>query len=123
MDGHLISILVRTKNDEAFIGRTLEALLSQRCAFPFEIIVCDDASDDNTPRIVASFPQIASVPRPEGKYMPGRTLNYLVRHAKGDLVVFNNADAIPQNDSYLQEILKPLLETEVSPTSSHPHSK
>ncbi|MBO4344289.1 MAG: glycosyltransferase family 2 protein [Victivallales bacterium] len=112
MDAHLISILVRTKNDEAFIERTLKALLSQRCAFPFEIIVCDDASDDNTPRIIASVPQIASVPRPEGAYMPGRTLNHLARHANGDLLVFNNADAIPQNDNYLQEILKPLLETD-----------
>jgi len=112
MPEHLVSILVRTRNDEDYIGRTLDALFSQKCDYPFEVIVCDDASEDRTPVIVATFQNVVTVPRPDGTYMPGRTLNHLVRHSNGDLLVFNNADAIPQNENYLTEILRPLLETD-----------
>ncbi len=112
MQEHLISILVRTKNDEAFIGRTLEALFGQKCDFPFEVMVCNDASTDRTSEIIALFDKAIPIQRPDGPYMPGRTLNHLAKVANGDLVVFNNADAIPQNDSYIQEIVRPLLETD-----------
>ena len=112
MEGHLISILIRSRNDEAFIGRTLDAIFRQQCPFPFEVIVCDDASTDDTPAIIASHSKAIMIQRPDGPYMPGRTLNHLASHANGDLIVFNNADAIPQNDNYLQEIVRPLLETD-----------
>lgn len=110
MPEHLISILVRSKNDEAFIGKTLKNLFSQQSDIPFEVVNCDDASTDRTPEIIASFSQVISVKRPDGDYFPGRTLNNLVRYAKGDIIVFNNADAIPQNNNYLREIVRPLLE-------------
>ena len=112
MQGHLISILIRSRNDEAFIGRTLDAIFQQQCPFPFEVMVCDDASTDGTPRIIESYSQVIRIQRPDGPYMPGRTLNHLAKHANGDLIVFNNADAIPQNNSYIYEIVRPLLETD-----------
>lgn len=112
MQEHLISILVRSKNDEAYIWKTLDALFGQKCDIPFEVMSCDDASTDRTPEIIASFDRIVKLSRPDGPYMPGRTLNHLARHANGDLIVFNNADAIPQNDNYLQEIVRPLLESD-----------
>ena len=47
--------------------------------------------------------------RPAGPYKPGRTLNPLVRAAKGDIVVFNNSDAVPLDERWLDELVKPLL--------------
>ncbi len=113
MQEHLISILIRSRNDEAFIGKTLDAIFRQKCDYPFEVFVCDDGSTDQTPKIIASFSKALPIQRPNGSYMPGRTLNHLAKHAHGDLIVFNNADAIPQNDNYIQEIVRPLLETDV----------
>lgn len=107
---HLISILVRSCNDGAFIGKTLQSILEQECAIPFEIINCDDASKDDTPEIIASFPSVIRLPRPEGKYLPGQRLNYMVAHSRGDLIVFNNADAIPLNRRWLSELIAPLVE-------------
>jgi len=105
---HLISILVRSCNDEAFIGKTLQSIQEQECAIPFEIISCDDGSKDRTPAIIASFPSVTKLPRPDGEYRPGRRLNYMIAHSRGDLIVFNNADAVPLDRHWLSELIAPL---------------
>ena len=101
------SVLVRTCNDAAFAGRTLRAIFAQEVGFPFEVVVCDDGSTDSTREIASGFP-VRFVARPEGPYMPGRTLNSLVRAARGEVVVFNNMDAVPMDDKWLAELVKPL---------------
>ena len=107
---HLVSILVRSKNDEAFADTTLRAIFDQECETPFEVLCCDDDSSDRTPQILAAFPKAILLPRPPGEYRPGRRLNYMVAHSHGDLIVFNNADAIPQNRHWLRELIAPLLD-------------
>ncbi|MCR5415025.1 MAG: glycosyltransferase family 2 protein [Kiritimatiellae bacterium] len=102
-----VSVLVRARNDAMFIGRTLEGIFSQSVK-PFEVLVCDDGSTDSTRDIASRFP-VRFVERPGGPYKPGRTLNLLVREAKGDIVVFNNSDAIPLDGSWLAALVEPLL--------------
>jgi glycosyltransferase involved in cell wall biosynthesis len=51
----LVSIICITFNHEGFISQTLEGFLIQETKFPFEIIVHDDASTDNTPNIINEF--------------------------------------------------------------------
>ena len=102
-----ISVLVRAHNDESLIERTLSGIFSQSQR-PSEVIVCDDNSTDRTREIAAKFP-VRFFERPDGPYKPGRTLNALVRDAKGDVVVFNNSDAIPCDSHWLAELVKPLL--------------
>jgi len=104
----LISILVRARNDEALIGRTLKAIFAQKTDFPIEVLVCDDASTDRTRDVAAQFP-VRFFSRPDGEYKPGRTLNALVKAAKGDLLVFNNSDAVPLDENWLSELIRPLV--------------
>lgn len=105
----LVSILVRSKNDEAFAEATLKAVLAQDCPVPFEVLSCDDASSDRTPGIIASFPEVRQLPRPAGEYFPGKRLNYMVAASRGDIIVFNNADAVPQDRHWLRNLIAPLL--------------
>ena len=102
-----VSVLVRAYNDEALVGKTLSGIFSQWPP-PFEVIVCDDNSKDRTREVAAKFP-VRFVERPAGPYKPGRTLNMLVREAKGDIVVFNNSDAVPCDSHWLEELVRPLL--------------
>lgn len=102
-----ISVLVRARNDEILIERTLNGIFSQTVR-PFEVVVCDDDSTDRTREVAAKFP-VRFFKRPEGAYKPGKTLNALVADAKGDIVVFNNSDSVPCNDRWLDELVKPLL--------------
>lgn len=105
-----VSILVRSRNDEPFAEATFRAILEQDSPLPFEVVSCDDASEDRTPEIIASFPEVKRLPRPEGPYLPGKRLNYMIRHCTGDIVVFNNADAVPQNRFWLRNLIRPLLD-------------
>ena len=102
-----VSVLVRAYNDEALVGRTLSGIFEQ-WPRPFEVIVCDDNSKDRTREVAAKFP-VRFVERPAGPYKPGRTLNALVREAKGDIVVFNNSDAIPCDPHWLAALVRPLV--------------
>jgi rhamnosyltransferase len=104
----LVSILVRSRNDERYVAATLKAIFEQECDVPFEVVNCDDASEDRTPEILSSFPQVVRLPRPEGQYFPGQRLNYMVRNCRGDIVVFNNADAVPQDCHWLRNLIAPL---------------
>ena len=101
------SVLVRAHNDAAFAERTLRAVFAQDFGRPFEVVVCDDGSTDSTREIASRFP-VRFVARPEGPYVPGRTLNALVREARGEVVVFNNMDAVPLDLGWLAELVKPL---------------
>jgi glycosyltransferase involved in cell wall biosynthesis len=53
--GPIISIICPTYNQEKFIAQTLDSFLMQKTDFSFEIIVHDDASTDNTTKIVKSY--------------------------------------------------------------------
>ena len=90
----MISVLMRSHNDIAYIRQTVEALLNQEIDDTLEIISCDDHSTDGTAEYLAGIPQLRRISPPAGKYIPGKTLNYMVNQAKGDLIVFNNSFCI-----------------------------
>lgn len=104
----MISVLMRSHNDIKYIRQTVEMLLAQELDENMEIISCDDHSVDGTAEYLATIPQLRRIVPPEGKYIPGKTLNYMISQAKGDIIVFNNSDAIPQNREYLKNLTVPL---------------
>ena len=116
-DRPFASVLVRAHNDAAFVERTLKGVFAQKAGFPFEVVVCDDASTDETRAIAARFP-VRFAERPDGPYKPGRTLNALVRDARGEIVVFNNADAVPLDEGWLAALVKPLVDAPDRPAFS-----
>ncbi|MBE6384059.1 MAG: glycosyltransferase [Lentisphaerae bacterium] len=110
----MISVLMRSHNDILYIRRTVEALLSQELDDTLEIISCDDHSTDGTAEYLAGVAQLRRISPPEGKYVPGKTLNHMVSHARGEYIVFNNGDAVPQNNEYLKHLIQPLKDKSVN---------
>lgn len=106
----MVSVLVRCRNDVAFLVRTLDALAAQECPFAHEVLVRDDCSTDGTDVLLRAHQKVRIVPRPAGAYRPGRTLNALVRAARGEIVVFNNADAVPLGRHWLANLVAPLVD-------------
>ena len=51
----LVSIDCRTYNHENFICETIDGFLMQKTTFPFEILIHDDASTDNTSNIIREY--------------------------------------------------------------------
>ena len=51
----LVSICCITYNHEPYIKDTLNGFLSQKTTFPFEIVISDDCSKDNTHKIITNY--------------------------------------------------------------------
>lgn len=55
MDNALVSVICMTYNHEEYIEDAIKGFLMQKTSFPVEIIIHDDASTDNTARIVKKY--------------------------------------------------------------------
>ncbi|MGI6356557.1 MAG: glycosyltransferase [Lentisphaerae bacterium] len=109
------SVVIRSHNDRIFIDRTLDGLRRQTQT-DFEVIFCDDNSTDGTAEVIAEWPDALRLPPEEGGYVPGKVLNRAVRAASGDIVVFNNADAIITHDEWLANLTRPFDDQAVAAT-------
>lgn len=54
-DTPLISVLMLTYNHAPYISQAIESVLQQQTEYPFELIICDDASSDGTRDIAARY--------------------------------------------------------------------
>ena len=54
----ILSVCVRTHNQEKFIAEALDSVLMQRTDFDFEIIISDDASSDGTVNILQEYQNV-----------------------------------------------------------------
>ncbi len=92
-----ISVIVPAYNEENYLGETLKSIqrakefLLKKDAVPTEIIVVDNGSTDSTPAIALSSG--ANVVK-ETKHNVARVRNAGASFAKGNLMVFIDADTI-----------------------------
>ena len=103
----LVSIICSTYNHEAYIAQCLDGFLIQQTTFPFEILVHDDASTDNTPYIIHEYeykhPQIIKpIYQKENQYSQGEDIffKYQCSRAQGKYI------AICEGDDYWIDPLK-----------------
>ncbi len=76
----LVSICCVTYNQQKFIAQTLDSFLNQQCDFPFEILIHDDASKDDTPNIIRQYAQqhpdiIFPILQTENQYSKGISID------------------------------------------------
>jgi rhamnosyltransferase len=98
------SILVLTKNEARNIGSCLEAVYAQREADPFEVVVVDSGSTDETLEIVRRF-SARIVQISEEAFHHAGTRNLAASLAKGEILVYLVADATPVSDTWLQSLI------------------
>jgi glycosyltransferase involved in cell wall biosynthesis len=95
----MITVIVATRDRAQLLEATLNALCRQVSpGCPFEILVVDNGSIDNTAEVVASFGERSSIPvayLTESKPGKSHALNTAVAHARGDLLVFTDDDILP----------------------------
>ena len=87
-----VTILIDTYNYARFIGRAIESALDQTYpAANIEILVIDDGSLDDTPRVVERYgPRVRYIWKPNGGQ--ASALNRGFREARGDLICLLDAD-------------------------------
>jgi len=96
----MVSIIVPARNEAAALAGCLSSLVSQT-GVSVEVIVVDDASTDQTPQIANSFPVllIEAGPLPEGWTGKNNALVAGAKHARGQWLLFTDADTVHLPDS------------------------
>lgn len=98
----LISIIIRTKNEEKWITLCLNKIFEQTIK-DFEIIIVDNNSTDYTLKLAKKFPvKILKI----NKYLPGQALNEGIKNSQGKYIVSLSAHCIPKYSNWLKNLLR-----------------
>lgn len=103
--GKLVSIIIRTKDEERWISQCLNSVFGQQYK-DFEVILVDNESQDKTLEKAKQF-KIAKVVKCS-EYLPGKALNIGIKEAKGDYIACLSGHCIPVNDNWLGNLVKDL---------------
>lgn len=98
-----ISIIIRTKNEERWIGHCLKSVFSQEID-NFEVIIVDNNSSDNTLAIVKRYPVKHIVKIDE--FFPGKAINDGIKASSGKFIVCLSAHCIPKRTDWLIKLLE-----------------
>lgn len=103
--GHpAVSVIIRTKNEERYLGKVLEAL-SRQTFDDFETILVDDRSKDDTLDIAAKYGcRIVTVP--DGKFSHPYSCNLGAESARGTFLIYTNGHSIPASDTFIEDGLE-----------------
>lgn len=118
----MVSILCLAYNHEEYIRQCLDGFVMQKTNFKFEVLIHDDASTDNTAKIIreyeAKYPEIIKpIYQTENQLSQGKKIvnNILTPLAKGKYVALCEGDDFWTDENKLQ--------LQVEALNSHPECK
>ena len=100
---NLLSIIIRTKNEERWIGLCLERIKNQNYK-NYEIILVDSGSDDKTVEKAKrhGIDKLVLI----DNYKPGKAINRGIEASSGDLIVILSAHCLPIKNDWLNELIE-----------------
>ena len=106
----LISVVIRTLNEERYLAELLEAIYSQNIErSELEVVIVDSGSTDATLEIAKQFGcRVTTIAK--NQFTFGRSLNLGCEFAKGEVLVFVSGHCIPVHESWLQCLCEPILD-------------
>lgn len=108
----MISIIIRTKNEERWITRCLKQIQNQTIQ-DYEIILVDNNSKDKTVEKALNIdPKIKLIKISD--YLPGKALNEGIRNSSGEFIVCLSAHCIPVHENWLKNLLNNLDDQQVA---------
>ncbi len=97
----MISIIVRTKNEERWIGSCLEAI-GRQTRTDFEVVLVDNESSDRTVAKALQYGvRLVSIP----EFKPGAAINRGIEAADGDVIVCLSGHCIPVDEHWLANLV------------------
>jgi len=115
----MVSIIIITRHQEKILRNSLPIIFNQDFK-NFEVIIVDSSSDRKTEILGKEYKVKVIKYRGEtGKlFNYAKAFNLGGKASRGDIIVRLSGDAIPVNNSWLSNLLKPLANAEVAGTYS-----
>jgi rhamnosyltransferase len=101
-----VTVLIPTKNGGLIFEKTLNSVVSQLAPWPFEVLVIDSGSIDNTIMTCQRHPEVRVHSIPPEEFGHGRTRNLGISMAKGEFVALITQDALPANENWLVSLVE-----------------
>lgn len=104
-----VTVCCVTYNHEKFISSALEGIFKQKTRFPFEVIVRDDCSTDETPRLILEYERqypnlLRPILEPENTFSKGiRPVPEAIKRANGEYIAFCDGDDFWRDEEKLQK--------------------
>lgn len=106
----LVSIIIRTKNEERWITSCLKSVFKQEYD-NFEVIIVDNESSDRTIKKAKEFPvKVIKIK----EFFPGKAINDGIRISNGDYIVCLSGHCIPVNNKWLGNLIEDLKDKNVA---------
>jgi rhamnosyltransferase len=106
----MISIVIRTKNEERWIGSCLDAI-SRQTRKDHEVVLVDNNSTDNTVNKALQYGvSLVTVDR----FRPGAAINRGIEASRGDIIVCLSGHCIPVDEHWLENLVKGLDDQSVA---------
>lgn len=106
---NLISIIIRTYNEEKYLEELLISINKQKLSkFKIETIIIDSGSTDSTTDIAKKY-QVRLTYIDKKNFSFGRSLNLGCKFSKGEILVFISGHCVPTNSLWLSRLINPIL--------------
>ena len=110
----MVSVIIPVFNEEKTIIDCLKSLAQQTYS-SFEVIIVDDGSADKTLEVLSEFPisnfQFPILILKQDHQGPGIARNYGANHARGEILVFIDADMTFDKD-FIKNLISPIMKNE-----------
>ena len=95
-----VSVIIRTKNEERWIGACLDAVFNQD--YPnFDVVVVDNDSTDRTREIVARYPVCTMITISDAEFNFSRALNRGIEKSRGSLLAIVSGHCVPADEQWM----------------------
>lgn len=111
-----VGLVIPALNAGHELGALLDAVEGQTRR-PDDILVVDSSSDDDTVEIAKSYPGIRVISIRREDFDHGGTRQLAFEKVTGDCVLFLTQDAVPADECYVENLLRPFSDPTVAMTS------
>lgn len=108
----MISILIRNKNESTALDKTLKSIYAQHFAVPFEIVVVDDNSSDNSIDIANNYG--CKVVHLDKAFTYGYAINFGVKHCQYDIILLLSSHNILVSNDFSEKLVRYFINPKVA---------